>query len=70
MWISILKAVLAIADSITSYLERKQLLDAGAALSIKKNLEDSLGKIRKADAARRNVEHDADSVRDDKNNRD
>ena len=70
MWMNILKAALSIADAIASYMERKQLLDAGAAIAIKDNLHDTLEKVRKADAARRAVQHDADSVHNDKNNRD
>lgn len=70
MWFNILKAVLGIAGAIASYMERQQLLDAGAAIAIKDNLNDTLVKIRKADAARNSVKHDHDSVRDDSNNRD
>lgn len=60
--LSILKAILSIADWLTKKAHDKQLLDAGAAASVGRNLERSHARIQKAINARRAA--DSDSVRD------
>lgn len=69
MWFTALKLVLEIAAAVTSYMERKQLLDAGEASAIANNLKDSQRKLSLALEARRNVKHDSDDVKNDPNNR-
>lgn len=69
MWFSALKFIFQIAGAVTRMMERKQLLDAGAASAIAKNLEHSQKKLRVALEARRNVKHNAQDVKNDPNNR-
>jgi hypothetical protein len=69
MWFTALKLILQIAGAVTQYMERKQLLDAGEASAIARNLKESQRKLSLALEARRNVTHDADDIKNDPNNR-
>ncbi len=68
--IGLLRAIMGIAGAIASYIGDKQLMDAGEAKAISRNISATLEQIDKARAARKSVKHDADSVRDDPHNRD
>ncbi len=68
-WASILKLVLSLASSIAQYMERKQLLDAGEARQIAKNLTAASRKVEAAVKARNNVVHISEAAKHDKNNR-
>lgn len=68
--LTLLKLLLSLSSSLADYLGRRQLLKAGEAKAIADNLYDTLQKLNKADAARRAVKHDPDSVREDPDNRD
>lgn len=70
MWFGVLKLVLEIASAISQHMKDKQLLDAGQAIAINKNLTDALDKIKTANTARDNVVIDADSLHNDPNSRD
>lgn len=68
-WLSILKVALTLLASFAGWLGRKQLLEAGAAEQLQKNLLEERDRVEKANTVRNNLQHDADSVRTDKNNR-
>ena len=68
--LSILRLVLSVADTLVSYARDRQLLSAGEAIYASKVLGRTNELVAKALAARRNVKHDATSVRDDPDNRD
>lgn len=70
MWFEVLKLILSVADAVTSYMERKQLLDAGKAQALRDTYAQTITKIRNAQRARDDLNHDADGLRDDSNNRD
>lgn len=69
-WFSILKLVLEITGSLTSWLQNKKLLDAGQAQVLAELLKKNLENVEKATAARDAVNTSPDSVRDDPFNRD
>lgn len=50
--VEILRALLSLASNLTSYLQQKQLLDAGEALAINKGLQDAKDTVNKAREAR------------------
>jgi hypothetical protein len=68
-WLALLNAVLAVADAFLSWLKNRQLIDAGRAEIIALNLKGALDEIAKAniarDAARRDINRDPASLRDD-----
>lgn len=68
--INILKILLSLASSISRYIERNQLMEAGKAQIIAKNIESALHDTNKAIIVSRSVKHDSDSVRVDPFNRD
>lgn len=47
-WLSLLLALLKIAQSLFDYIERNQLLDAGGARAIKTQMEELNGRVKKA----------------------
>lgn len=59
-WLALLKAILGFASALTGYLRDKQLMDAGEAKAIVKQLESSLDAVERARAARRNAVADFD----------
>lgn len=69
-WFSILKLVLEITGSLTSWLQNKKLLDAGQAQILAELLKKNLKNVEKVSAARDAVNTSPDSVRDDPFNRD
>ena len=69
-WLSILRGLFGITQTVLRMMADRQLLDAGEAKAIARNLTQANEKLDKALAARRNVKHDADSVSNDPANRD
>lgn len=61
-WVSLLTAILAIARALTSWLQERQLLDAGAAQATLKGIQDADAAIAKASRARADAR--ADNQRD------
>lgn len=49
--LSFLKVIISLAASIASYINRKQLIDAGSDTQKRKQLQNALDQIRKAKAA-------------------
>jgi len=68
--LAILQALLSIAGTLSEYAKNKKLMDAGAATSVAEGLKNAMGAVEKARALRDSVKHDADSVRNDPDNRD
>ena len=68
--LTIIRLFLSVAESLLGYAKDKQLLSAGEAINASKSLQLANATVAKAIDARRNVKHDADSVRDDPDNRD
>ena len=66
----IIRLFLSVAESLLGYAKDKQLLTAGEAINASKSLQLANTTVAKAIDARRNVKHDASSVRDDPDNRD
>lgn len=69
-WLSLIAALVKLANLALGYASNNQLMDAGAAKAIATNLQGTLDAIDKANAARRSVDHSADGVRSDPDNRD
>ena len=67
-FVSILKILLSLASTIAGYVRDRQLMNAGAAESILKGLNDANDAIARANAARANV--DSLPVNADEANRD
>lgn len=59
-WLAILRALLGLANSLTSYLQEKQLIEAGEAQAIAEGLKNAQDAISKARKARRNALNDFD----------
>ncbi|MFW5908835.1 MAG: hypothetical protein ACOCR8_04265 [Desulfosalsimonas sp.] len=53
--ITILVTIVKIGEKITSWLDRKQMIDAGKAIQIKNNLQEAQNEIRRANDARRDA---------------
>lgn len=51
-WLALLRLVLSLAQSLTSYLNNKRLIDAGEAKAIARQLESSLNAVERASTAR------------------
>lgn len=68
-WVSLISGVVKLAQAITQFLERRQLIDAGKALALQEGLTKFHERVLKAKNTRDNVTHNADSVRKDENNR-
>lgn len=51
-WLALLRLILSIADTVSNYVREKQLLDAGAASEIARNLAVSLALVDQARRAR------------------
>lgn len=69
-WLAALKSLLSIVDALAGYLANRQLLKAGEAQAVSKGLREAHDAIARAQAARRAVSNDPDSLRDDSRNRD
>lgn len=59
-WLAILRALLGLASSITSYLQERQLIEAGEARAIAEGLKNAQDAITKANQARRTAERKFD----------
>jgi hypothetical protein len=71
VWLTALRAVLHLAGALAEIARARQLLGAGAAKEIARQAIAGLSAVAAAQAARRRVRHDDDSVvRDDPANRD
>lgn len=68
--IGFVRALLAAVSSITTWMRDRQLIEAGEAQATLEGVERAQQAMRRARAARRNVDHDIDSVLRDRNNRD
>lgn len=68
--IGLIRLLLSLADGLTRYARDQQLINAGEAQAALEGTNRALDAIERAKAARAAVDHDADSVRDDPNNRD
>ena len=68
-WLSLLSSLIGGVVSFVKWLTNRQLLEAGEARQIIKNLEKEQERVKKAIDARRNVKHNADELLNDKNNR-
>lgn len=70
-WLRILEAVLGFARALASYVERKQLMDAGEAKALASQLESSANVLQRARRARDNAvrDYDANGLREDDPNR-
>ena len=69
-WLSALRALLSIANALAGYMANRQLMQAGEARAVSEGLRKAHDAIARAQAARRAVNDDPDSVRDDEFNRD
>ena len=67
--LKLLNIILFLASKIATYLERKQLMDAGRDRERKVQLEKTVKKIRQAQSAVRLVRRSADRMRNDPHNR-
>jgi len=65
IWFTVLEGLLKLVTTVSSIMERKQLLDAGAAKEVAKYNENVIKKIRKARDVRNAVRNASDSLRDD-----
>ena len=68
--LSVIKGLTGLATLLAKHAHDKQLLSAGEYKAIAEVNDAQIKKINKAINARRNVKHDADSLRNDQNNRD
>jgi|AntRauTorcE11898_2_1112593.scaffolds.fasta_scaffold154932_2 hypothetical protein len=68
--IGLIRALLSIAGSLTSWAQQRQLIDAGAAQATLDGIRDADANIAKARAARDAVDHSDAGVRNDPDNRD
>lgn len=59
-WLAMLRALLGLASSLTTYLQNKQLLEAGEAQAIAEGLKNAQAAITKARKARRDAVADFD----------
>lgn len=59
-WLSILKALLGLASGLTTYLQQRQLIEAGQAQAINEGLKNAKEAIHKANAARADAVTDFD----------
>ena len=60
LWAKILHLLLGLAGQVAEYMGNKQLLDAGEARGLAKQLRNDNERIKKAIQARRNTVYDAD----------
>jgi hypothetical protein len=59
-WLAILRALLGLASSLTTYLQNKQLIEAGEAQAIVEGLKNAQDAITRARKARRDAVADFD----------
>ena len=66
-WLALLKLVLTVADKLFGHIERNQLMKAGEARAIVKQMESLNARVQKAAQARDDVRRDSDAggLRDD-----
>lgn len=69
-WVKVLTLLLTVAQRLTDYMSRKQIMDAGAAKSASRNMQEAIHAIRRAESARRAAHYVPDQLRDDVYNRD
>jgi len=61
IWVNILKLLLSVSEKVAQYVANQQLIEAGEAKAIAKNLANQNERISKAIQAGRNVVVDADN---------
>lgn len=59
-WLALLKVLLGLANSLTAYLNNKQLIDAGEAQAISEGLQNAQDAVQKAREARRTAVREFD----------
>lgn len=70
MWLTLLNLLLTLAVSIAQAAGSRQLLAAGAAQQVVRDLQHAQEQVQRAHAARSGVSHDDDSILHDPDNRD
>lgn len=70
MWLKVITGILSLAKSLMGFARDRQLISAGEAKALAKQSSRSLDIIRQAQAARRALGYDPDSVQSDPDNRD
>ena len=68
--LSLISGLISLASAIAEYAKNRQLIGAGEAQALNRVLAEGLSAIERAQAARRVVRHDVDSMRNDPDNRD
>lgn len=68
--LAVLSGLLGLLRVVVGYFQTRRLLEAGAATQVAANLKEAQDALLRAQSARRAVRHDADSVRNDPDNRD
>jgi hypothetical protein len=68
--LTLIKALLSVAGSLSKWAADRQLIQAGEAQAIASGLAEADNAIDRARRAAAAVRHDDDSVRDDRDNRD
>lgn len=68
--LGILKALLSLAGSLTSYLSDRRLISAGEKAAMMRGITNAKNQVDKARRARANTKLDEKSVRNDRANRD
>lgn len=69
-WVRLLTLILGVAKALLGHLDRKKLMEAGAARQAANNINEAIHAIRKAQSARRAATYVPDELRDDVYNRD
>ena len=69
-WVKLALALLKITGAIIKHIERRRLIKQGEELALFAQIEKMTDAIDRAERVRRGVDHSADSVSNDPNNRD
>lgn len=69
-WLSLVKALLSVAGALLKWAGDRQLIAAGEARAVARDLAHANERLARAIAARRGVRDDPDSVHRDPDNRD
>ncbi|MCA0944474.1 hypothetical protein LCM08_06085 [Salipiger pacificus] len=68
--LTILVLAVRLLNSLAGWAAKRQLMDAGAAIEFRRAMGSADDALETARAARASVDHGADSLRDDPDNRD
>lgn len=69
-WLTLLKTLLSLADTLAGHLRERNLMDAGEAKNVARAVMEAQASVDRARAARAAVRDDPDSLRNDPENRD